>query len=164
MEYKNAEAVDEAKVAELRERFRRAYYLYLQKRTRWNSLFAEVDGLIMKPIPEDQIQRKIHAKVVVPHDADGKFDQRQAIEDLCLEPRPSKRWKARLCGVLAIAGVVWALLVLITETTLIFDKEKTIVYYWADSTPYQTFSIFLFTGLFLLGIVSSGLFTLLNLP
>jgi len=99
-------------------------------------------------------------EIIVPNDT---FDQQQAIEDLCLKPQPSKKWKTILFRILAGFGVVWALVVLITETTLIFNREKTLIYYWADSTPDQTFSTFLFASLFLLGIVSSGLFTLLQI-
>jgi len=50
MEFAPGEIVGEAKVAELREKNNIAYYLYLQKKTRWEALFNEVDAIIMKPI------------------------------------------------------------------------------------------------------------------
>ena len=71
-------------------------------------------------------------EVIAPTDV---FDQEQAIEDLALKPKPSNRRRTIVFRVLAALCAVWALLVLITETTLIFDKKKTILYYWADSTP-----------------------------
>lgn len=95
--------------------------------------------------------------------ADAKQDEKMQFDKLALKPKKSIIWKLIVSRIFAVLCSIWTLIVLVTETTLIYRKESTIVYWFVTRPESGTLSIFIFTILFLSGLTFNCFFTIFNL-
>ena len=126
LEVKKGHNVDEHLIAQVRYKHKLAFFQYMRKRSRWQELFSQVDRIVQKPVNFDkkQIQRQT-SNLNLTETHEDEFDSSK----LTLKPAiMDKKWNV-LYKVLACFMVAWALIVLTTETTLVFDPEMNLLNY-----------------------------------
>ena len=153
--------VDENLIAQVRYSHKIAFFQYLRKKSRWLELFSEIDESVQKPIKYEE--KDLNKKVSSLKLADSKQDENIKFDKLALRPKESDSKRIFIFRALAIVCMIWTLLVLSTETALIWDKEKTIVNWWVTSEFSTTLSIFMFSVVFMAGMTFSSYFTIFNL-
>jgi hypothetical protein len=84
-------------------------------------------------------------------------------EELALKPLPPQTKWVIFFKVLAIFGFIWTLIVITTETTLIWNIDYTIVNWWVKTNENNTAANFIFSVFFLSGMTLNCLFTIFNL-
>lgn len=110
---------------------------------------------------KEDLNRKIDA-----NDTADLGDYLKGKEALLLQPLPDSKLKVVMFRLLAILSILWALLVITTETTLIAGKtgyEYTAFYQLTTRNASSKFFVFLTSVLFLSGMTLSSLFTIFNL-
>eukprot|EP00347_Sterkiella_histriomuscorum_P020171 403338832 len=154
LELKKNQEITEDFIANIRYQFKLAFFMYKRKKSKWLTTYNIVDNVVVKPIEysEDDIKVK------------PGFNLNDAtLDDLKLKAKPNSLKKIILYRILAVLSLLFCLLVLITEATVIVDPEKTIVYFIVEKNKSQTFLVVIFTILFLAGIVLVCFFTIFNL-
>lgn len=94
--------------------------MYKRKKAKWLTTFNNVDNAIIKPVEYSESDIK-------PRPGFNINDAK--LEDLKLKPKPNSIKKLILFRILAVLSLLFCLLVLITEATVIVDPEKTLVYF-----------------------------------
>ena len=99
-------------------------YLYKRKKSRWMTLYKQI---LSKSEDFDKSEMALQNHLDDYHA--NRHNNENLSEDnmllVFLEEKPAQRWLFRLAALLSI---VWSLMVLVTETTLIFDFKLTGVY------------------------------------
>lgn len=126
-------------------------------------MFSDVERSIATPVEytKEDLNRKIDA-----NDEADLGDYLKGKASLLLQPLPDSRLRVVLFRLLAISGILWALLVITTETTLIAGKtgyEYTAFYQLTTRNASNKFFVFITSVLFLSGMTLSSLFTIFNL-
>lgn len=94
---------------------------------------------------------------------DSGLPESTQIDELTLKPVDLQRKWVVFFKVFAVLSALWTLLVLATETALIFGPEYTLIHWLVNSNPNATLSIFVMSVLFLSGITLNCLFSIFNL-
>lgn len=119
-EFKSADQVGEAEIAESRRLLLVSYFLYKRKRSRWFSLFNNVVGMTNQPVlfDDDYLKRKIDINFEV---AEGQLPELKLSLNKSYCCRVFFKW-------IAIIIAVYALLILGDETTLLFLSKEGVYY------------------------------------
>lgn len=120
IEIKINQEVTEDIIANVRYQFKVAYFMYKRKKSKWITLFNNVDQLVEKPI----IYEDKHFKDTINKELDNI-----ALNDLALKSKPNSMIKLILFRLLAVLSLIFCLLVIETEATVIIDPTKTVLYY-----------------------------------
>lgn len=99
-----------------------AFFLYKRKLARWITLYNNVNSLIQKPIPEEAF-KKVGKRTL--EDEETGFDE----QHLILQPIPNNRVKVIGFRVLSVLSFILCLIVIVTEATVIFNYEYTLLYF-----------------------------------
>lgn len=130
LELKKGKTVDEDLIAQVRYKHKLAFYQYQRKRARWQELFLHIDKLVKKPITYNK--EDIGKNVSQVNLAELKATDRVDEDKLALKPIEMKRKWAVFFKALAFLSFIWALVVLATETTLIFGPQYTLVNFFVE--------------------------------
>jgi hypothetical protein len=148
-------------IAQVRYKHKLAFYQYQRKRARWQELFLHIDKLVKKPITynKEDVGKNVSQVDLAELKATDRVDE----DKLALKPIEMKRKWAVFFKALAFLSFIWALVVLATETTLIFDPQYTLVNFFVEQNSQETMAVFVFSVLFLSGITLNCIFTIFNL-
>jgi hypothetical protein len=126
LELKKGQTVDEELISQVRYKHKQAFFQYLRKKSRWMELFNDVDSIIKKPV---NFQREKLTRRVSVLKLEGQ-DNPEAVDDNKLTLKPMEAHRTMKIGLrcVAVFCLIWAALILVTETTLIWSPEYTIVY------------------------------------
>lgn len=94
--------------------------MYKRKKSKWMTTYNSVDSVIEKPVEYSESDIKVKPGT--------KVDDIK-LEDLKLKAKPNSIKRLIIFRVLAVLSLLFCLLVLITEATVIADPEKTLVYF-----------------------------------
>lgn len=160
LEVKKGKKVDEDLIAQVRYKHKLSFFQYQRKRARWQELFLHVDEIVQKPINynKEQITRRF-SKLSLNNSDTTHIDQ----DKLTLKPIDIKLKRVIIFKFLACLSLLWTLLVISTETALIFGPEYTLIHWIVNSDPDQTIKIFIISVMFLSGITLICLFAIFNL-
>lgn len=93
--------------------------MYKRKKAKWLTCYNTVDGVVEKPIEFSESDVKLRPGF--------KFED-ASLEDLKLKAMANSKKKLIGYRVLAVLSLLFCLMVLITEATVIANPEKTLVY------------------------------------
>lgn len=94
--------------------------MYKRKKAKWLTCFNNVDSVIEKPVEYKESDIKLNPAFKI-EDAN--------LDDLILKSKPNSMKKLIFFRILSVLSLLFCLMVLITEATVIVDPEKTIVYF-----------------------------------
>jgi hypothetical protein len=128
-------------------------FFYKRKKARWISLLTTVEQMTETPVQftEQYLNRKI----------DINFDT-EGLPELAFKLEPPKRSVIVSLKVIAVFLAIWSLLLLITETTLIFSP-KNFVSAFLNGNRSNVWLTFTFTTLVLVGVIATAFFTIFKL-
>jgi hypothetical protein len=120
-----------------------------------------VDSMVQQPVNYDvaQVDRIGDALSL----SELKKDEQLSVSSLTLKPKQMKTGRAVAWKVLALLALLWTLMVLATEATLIFDPRYTLPNFLVNQKPKQTISTFIISVFFLSGITMCSFFSIFNL-
>jgi hypothetical protein len=152
-ELKEGEACTAKIIAEFRFKLRMAYFFYKRKKARWVSLSNKICSLVEQPIhfTDEYLTRKID----ISFEAEG-------LPALALKLKPTSRPKALAFKFFACLATLWSLLLLVTETTLLFSTKDALsaLLYKYSGNIWVIFSLTLVT---LVLIIATAFFTIFKL-
>lgn len=93
--------------------------MYKRKKAKWITCYDTVDGVVEKPIEFTEADAKLKPGF--------KFEE-ASLDDLKLKAMANSKKKLIGYRVLAVLALMFCLMVLITEATVIANPEKTLVY------------------------------------
>ena len=128
-------------------------FFYKRKKARWISLLNSVEQMTETPVQftEAYLSRKI----------DINFDS-EGLPELAYRLEPPK--KSEIVALKLVAGflAIWSLVLLITETTLIFSP-KNFISASLEGNRSNVWFTFTFTALVLVGVIATAFFTIFKL-
>lgn len=111
LDIKSSALVTEDFIADVRNKFNIAFFLYKRKKSRWVALYDTVTSLTEQPIEfEDSYLKNNNSKVMV------------------IKPQPNDLKKLVLYRGLSILCFIVCLLVILTQATSLFDYKYTFLY------------------------------------
>lgn len=161
LELKPGQSCDHVLIAKLRRGHKLAYFHYARKKLKWTELYRDVERSIVTPVEYKKADLSLSAK-----DRADLGDYVLGPDSLLLKPLDNNKWRLLAYRVLAVFCVLWALLVITTETTLIAGPrgfEYTALYQLATTQASNKFFVFALSVVFLSGMTLSCLFTIFNL-
>jgi hypothetical protein len=160
---KKNQEVTEDFIANIRYQFKVAYFNYKKKKAKWLTIFNKVNSLVETPIKYEDRDLQIPSSQQL---------SSITLDDLVLKPKPNSIKKMIAYRFLAFLSLLFCLLVLVTEATIIADPSKTLVYFVifelltiqiVIKNSQYTFLVVAFTILFLSGITLVCFFTIFSL-
>lgn len=120
-------------IANVRYEHKKAFFQYLRKKSRWQDLFDHVDSLVQKPVKYDK--EKLVKKPSILQLENIKDHEQLKGGMLSLKPIDTNRKLNILCKIVACFASIWALLIITTQTTLIWDPSYTLINWLVNSQP-----------------------------
>lgn len=115
MEIRKDQVIDEDFIADVRNKFKIAFFLYKRKKSRWVTLYQKVMSLIEEPKADidPEYLRKKNLK----------------IEEMELKSRPNNTYKLAFYRFLSVFIALISLIVLITQSLALFKPDYSPIYY-----------------------------------
>ena len=122
LDLKKGQDVTQDFIAEQRNRFNIAYFLYKRKKSRWLTLNETINTLIILPLPETIEEKYLKQPI----------NSNCKIDDMLLKPLPNNMAKLVMSRILSVICFLVCLLVIATEATSLFDHKYSFLY-WVSS-------------------------------
>jgi hypothetical protein len=147
----------------VRYKHKLAFFQYMRKRSRWQELFQFIDSIVQKPVNFDRAKIERQTSTVSLTGMKESQDSDKVDESkLTLKPLETESKAAIVSKMLAVFAMVWALIVLTTEATLIVDPAYTLLNFLVKSEG-NAVSTLILSVVFLSGITLCCFFTIFNL-
>jgi hypothetical protein len=160
---KKGREVDEAFLAERRHELKMKLFMYRRKKSSWFTLFdSVVKSAVISDISEPDFDRRLqdYLNHWTKTGKTAPINEVNDTEDMILEVRKEGCCRRFTGRTLAILSISWSIIVLETETTLMFDYRATLINTLVSQFHENIWATYMLTIFFVTGMVATSFFTI----